>query len=190
MISKHHAGYRGTGPNKFLDLTGKRSGKLVAQWTAGRHTTPNGTPFIYWLCLCDCGNTKLVAAINFKRTYSCTCARSSCGGKTRNPDGSHPPEYRMWATAKHRAKIKQIPFNIRLADIVIPSRCPLLDIPLQVAGKRLNFNSPTLDRKIPSLGYVTGNIQVLSFKANMAKSVLSLSEMQLLVRNWEKNQCQ
>lgn len=104
---------------------------------------------------------------------------------SRQRDGSLTPEYRMWLQAKHRAKIRKIPFAIDLSDIVIPEICPLLNIPLVHGKIRMNFNSPQLDRIIPDIGYVKGNVQVLSMKANMAKSRLTLSEMKLLVKNWE-----
>jgi hypothetical protein len=184
-ISRNHNAYRGDGAHKFKDLTNTRSRKLVAQWPVGRKTTPCGTAFIYWLCLCDCGNMKIIAGVNFKRTYSCGCAKSTCGGRTRLMNGKPPLDYSMWAQAKNRAKTKGIPFDIELVDIVIPERCPLLGIPLRHNAKRLHYDSPTLDRIIPSLGYVKGNVQVLSLKANMAKSSLTLEEMKLLVRNWE-----
>lgn len=91
----------------------------------------------------------------------------------------------MWLQAKHRAKNRGIPFSIDLSDIVIPKICPLLGIPLVHGKVRMDFNSPQLDRIIPELGYVKGNVQVLSMKANMSKARLTLDEMRLMVKNWE-----
>ena len=53
--------------------------------------------------------------------------------------------------------------TITINDLVFPERCPVLNIPLLSTGKRTD-NSPSLDRIIPSLGYVPGNVKVISWK--------------------------
>lgn len=68
----------------------------------------------------------------------------------------------MWKAAKSRATTKNIPFNITVEDIgLIPETCPILGIELK-SGARGSVNSPSLDRRIPSLGYVKGNVWVIS----------------------------
>jgi hypothetical protein len=97
-------------------------------------------------------------------------------------------EYIMWCAAKQRAKNKGLAFNIEVSDIVIPACCPLLGIPIFFKGGgqgSQTANSPALDRIKPALGYVKGNVWVISQKANTAKSDLSIDEMKLLVKNWE-----
>ena len=76
--------------------------------------------------------------------------------------------------------------SIELDDIVIPERCPLLDIPLFVGSKTCCDNSPTLDKLIPHLGYVPGNVLVISDKANRIKSNASLDDIMLLADNLHK----
>lgn len=78
----------------------------------------------------------------------------------------------MLRKAKTRAKQKNVPFNINEQDLVIPSICPVLGIPLEAGiGKRtIQPNSPTLDRIIPDKGYVKGNIIVVSSIANIIKN--------------------
>lgn len=39
------------------------------------------------------------------------------------------PRYNMFSNAKKRAKEFDLPFNIRIEDILIPEICPLLGIP-------------------------------------------------------------
>lgn len=64
-----------------------------------------------------------------------------------------------------------LPFAITEHDIKIPKRCPALGIALkQGTGKRRLDSSPTLDRVNPSLGYVPGNVIVISSLANAIKS--------------------
>lgn len=78
---------------------------------------------------------------------------------------------RLLAQARHRAKKRGLPFNIELVDVEIPSHCPVLGIPIYASGHRGNCaNSPSIDRIVPSLGYVKGNVIVVSIQANRIKS--------------------
>lgn len=62
-------------------------------------------------------------------------------------------------------------FNIDVSDIVIPEYCPLLNIKLSTDPKdKDNDNYYTGDRRDSSKGYVKGNIQVISLKANRMKN--------------------
>lgn len=77
----------------------------------------------------------------------------------------------MYRVAKFRAKKKSLPFNLDVSDINIPFFCPVLGIELKsIYGKGLTDRSPSLDRIIPSLGYVKGNVIVISNLANRIKS--------------------
>ena len=80
---------------------------------------------------------------------------------------------RMLSAAKGRAKQNNLPFNIELEDIVVPEICPILDIPLEFHKGRLQYNSPTLDRINNELGYVKGNVKVISHRANFLKNCLT-----------------
>lgn len=79
--------------------------------------------------------------------------------------------------AKKRAKARNIPFNLTKQDIFVPEFCPALGIPLKVNDGKLGDSSPTLDRLIPELGYVVGNVCVISAKANRIKNNSSFEEM-------------
>ena len=87
--------------------------------------------------------------------------------------------------AKARAKKKGIPFDITIEDFILPEKCPLLEIPLTVGYGTSQENSYSLDKIIPDLGYVKGNVWVISNKANMIKNNASLEELKLLVKNLE-----
>lgn len=86
--------------------------------------------------------------------------------------------------AKARAKKYKLPFDITSKDIFIPEFCPILNIKLNWAdthgGK---FDSPSLDRIIPSKGYVKGNVQIISKRANSIKYDASAEEI-MLVYQW------
>lgn len=73
-------------------------------------------------------------------------------------------------SASLRAKSKGIPFTIEVSDIIIPEYCPVLGIKLKARDGKLCDSSPSLDRIIPALGYVKGNVIVISNKANRIKS--------------------
>lgn len=80
---------------------------------------------------------------------------------------------------KRRAEEKQLSFDLQIEDIQIPSHCPVLGIKLEKGkGSGVKDYSPSLDRIVPFLGYVKGNVIVVSHKANRIKSDASLSELQ------------
>nr|DAO50658.1 MAG TPA: restriction endonuclease [Caudoviricetes sp.] len=92
-------------------------------------------------------------------------------------------------SAKRRALSQGIPFDIDYTDIHIPEYCPLLGIKLNKHigdGGRFD-DSPSLDKIIPELGYVKGNVWIISDRANRIKSDASLEELQLLVKNLENH---
>ena len=92
------------------------------------------------------------------------------------------PDFKILQAAKRRAKQHGIPFGITRKDILIPEVCPVLGIPLVVGGSRFaTANSPSLDRIIPELGYVPGNIAVISHKANTIKSNATIEELEAVV---------
>ncbi len=87
-------------------------------------------------------------------------------------------KYLYWSV-KGRATRAGIPFDLEPEDIVIPSHCPILGIPLfrNEGGNKPTGNSPSVDKIIPSLGYVKGNIQVISQRANIMKNDASPEEL-------------
>lgn len=94
-----------------------------------------------------------------------------------------PPEYHMFTRAKDRAKKSNLEFNIEIKDIVIPDLCPYLNIPLFVGRGRQTDNSPSLDRIDSTKGYIKGNIQVISNKANAMKYSATLEELVKFARS-------
>lgn len=80
------------------------------------------------------------------------------------------PEKEMWMRAKKRAYKKNISFTISVNDIIMNKSCPLLGIPLIVQTGGATDNSPSLDRIDTTLGYVPGNVAVISRLANIMKA--------------------
>ncbi|HCJ27734.1 MAG TPA: hypothetical protein DHV63_00115, partial [Pseudomonas sp.] len=75
--------------------------------------------------------------------------------------------------ARQRAARRGLPFDLDVSDVVVPSICPALGVPL-VIGEMRSPNSPSLDRIRPALGYVRGNTRVISDKANRLKGALDI----------------
>lgn len=82
------------------------------------------------------------------------------------------PARAVFAAAKSRARKYGIPFSISIDDIKIPERCPVLGIefgPNAGRGPGAHWNSISLDKKDSTLGYIPGNVQVMSLTANRLK---------------------
>ena len=90
------------------------------------------------------------------------------------------PERMMIYRVKSRALSTGVPFNITEEDIYIPEVCPVLGVPLirHLGYRGYKYDSPSLDRIVPTKGYVKGNIRVISARANLLKSDASVEELE------------
>ena len=95
------------------------------------------------------------------------------------------PRRTMVARAKKRSKEFGVPFDISKEDINIPDRCPILGIKLVQNKGNAKDNSPSLDRVVPDLGYIKGNIVVISHRANKIKSNATPSELMKVAKYYE-----
>lgn len=95
-------------------------------------------------------------------------------------------ELYVWKTIKKRAEKSGIPFNIEVSDVVAPEFCPVLGIRLQrLPGLEMRDEAPSVDRLIPELGYVKGNVIVISFRANRIKNDATIEELQKVANFYE-----
>lgn len=118
------------------------------------------------------------AEANKKRKYW----REEKHKKTASQYRKNNPVFCLMEGARNRAKKKGIPFELDYSDIIIPEFCPILGIPLfRNEGKTACPNSPSLDRVNPDLGYVKGNVQVISHRANTIKNDASIEELLAVV---------
>jgi hypothetical protein len=110
--------------------------------------------------------------IEYMRTYR-ALNRESVRSYSREHNArkrKQRPEFFMLSNARHRAKERGQPCTISEKDIVIPAVCPLLGLALETQLGVLAHNSPSLDRIDPALGYVPGNVWVISHRANSMKN--------------------
>ena len=73
---------------------------------------------------------------------------------------------------------------------LLVTHCPLLEIELSYDLYDNNVtpeNYATLDKIDPKKGYVVGNVQIVSYRANTLKNSATLDELKLIVKNWKSN---
>jgi hypothetical protein len=88
------------------------------------------------------------------------------------------------SSAQGRVRKNGLPFNLKRGDLPpIPTTCPVLGIELIVWGSQTRDESPSLDRIIPSLGYVPGNVRWISTRANILRRDATARELALVAQD-------
>lgn len=93
----------------------------------------------------------------------------------------------LWHRARKSSAEASVPFDLEVGDLAIPLECPILHIPLIVKSGPRTDNTPSLDRIIPRLGYVKGNVQMISWRANRIKNDSSFEDL-IALGEWAKTQ--
>lgn len=88
-------------------------------------------------------------------------------------------EEKLVARCKSRAVLRGLPFDLEVTDLAIPSKCPVFGKPFVYGDKDW---APSVDRIDSTKGYVKGNVQVISNKANRMKSDASLEELRMFAK--------
>jgi hypothetical protein len=123
--------------------------------------------------------------------YQAMMRRKSC----RQP-GRRAAKYienlprRLYAEARRRAKKRGLGFDITVEDVDIPTHCPILGLRLEVAtGQKTGAAySPSLDRIHNEYGYIKGNVQVISYRANTLKNNATAEELRKIADWMDENQ--
>jgi hypothetical protein len=121
--------------------------------------------------------------------------RKALNKKHRKTDQEYAIRYRAkhparqliqhaWANAKRRS----LPFDLKqhVAEIearVAPMLCEMTGLPLKVNGTR-DFNSLSIDRIVPKLGYVYSNIRIVCWAINAAMSYWGEATLKRVVKAW------
>ncbi len=90
---------------------------------------------------------------------------------------------RLANSAQTRAKLYNIDCNISSEDIKLIRICPLLNVSLEYGNNVATNYSPSIDKINPDLGYVKGNIEVISMLANNMKSSASKEQLITFSKN-------
>lgn len=128
--------------------------------------------------------------------------------KQRADRAKDPTKSRMW-TATHRAKIRREnpakaiwqvagrnakargkEFDITVEDVekVMMDICPVFGTPMGFGEAFTKDDRPSIDRIDSSKGYVKGNVQIISWRANHLKNDATLEELEKLVAYMRKQQ--
>lgn len=88
-------------------------------------------------------------------------------------------QYKLNA-CRNRAKKESLPFDIDLDYLlsIYGETCPYLGIKLSLVNSSGNsMDALSIDKIIPSLGYVKGNVMIVSFKANVMKQDVDIQTL-------------
>lgn len=87
-------------------------------------------------------------------------------------------EFQILKRAEKNAQNKKLKFNLTIDDIIIPEKCPYLDVPFDNKRHKLS-----IDRIDSSKGYEKNNIQIISLMANKMKQDSTLDELLKFAKN-------
>lgn len=95
---------------------------------------------------------------------------------------------KKWRNLRKRAKHQGTNFNLPFNSIEWPTHCPVLGYLLDYNCKGYRrANSPSFDRINPSLGYIRGNVLIISMRANEIKTNASVGELLKVVEYIKTN---
>lgn len=88
---------------------------------------------------------------------------------------------------KNNARLSGHVWEIEFGDLVWPTHCPILGMELNYyAVGTVVEASPSFDQIIPGKGYIPGNVQVISWRANRLKNNGTWQEHQLIAEYMKK----
>ena len=200
---------------KYTNLEGKTFNDLTAIRYV-RSDKGLGAVWL-WKCICGNEKEYSAHNVKKGHTLSCGCRRSrdcktiknckhcgnesdrfnrhgnpctvchACYNKQTNSFKYKNPKIWMIQTAKLRSKKQGIPFDLEEDDFEIPTHCPVFGMEMKPGVGKMSDISPSLDKIVPSVGYVKGNVAVISWKANRLKSNAAPKEIRRLA-DWMESQ--
>lgn len=171
------------GPHDILvkDETGNRYGKL----TVLRRERVTGKNRAFWLCQCDCGNTKIVmgASLRDYTVKSCGClAKFEYGEAAFN---------QLYGGMSRGAKARNITWNLNKDQVkeITKQNCYYCGKSPQqrLGGEGYRFNGEYIyngiDRVDNSRGYEIDNVVPCCGECNTAKNNLTVDQFKNLIKN-------
>ena len=177
--------------NHIKDLTGQKIGNLyIIEMVKreGEHT--------YWRCLCDCGE-EIIRTVRYitscqkkGQTLSCGCEgdKKRREGHKKYFDNKAPKDRGIniiFNHYKYRAKTQKVPFTLTLDHLknIVSENCYYCDAPPgNIKKGRYSYYEDEaqaysgVDKQIPGLGYIPGNVVACCNICNWAKSENSPEE--------------
>lgn len=186
----------------LIDLTGMHFGR----WTVLSRANTSSPP--RWRCRCDCGTERDVLGVTLRsgETKSCRCIGADrfrrLGPNQRGDNNprriaarirhgiqfvsARHPWYRRASSIRSRCKEDGIEFGFSsLSECaaylisIAPERCPVFGFELRTGAGAFAPDAPSVDRVQSEKGYVRGNLQVISLKANVMKANATAKELEM-----------
>jgi hypothetical protein len=111
----------------------------------------------------------------------------ACNARMLKWKKENPKKYMLWRAKQHSRK-RGHEFALTESDLPeFPVICPLLGLTLEYDARTNNPATASLDRIDSSKGYVAGNVQVISWRANQIKSNASPEEMRLIASRMQQS---
>jgi hypothetical protein len=93
---------------------------------------------------------------------------------------------RLFSYKKRNAQAAGKKWGLLPGDIVWPKRCPLLGVKIDYFSPKQSDRSPSFDQIRPGKGYIKGNVQIVSLRANRIKSDATPEELQKIAKYMAK----
>ena len=95
---------------------------------------------------------------------------------------------KIYNITRNRANRKNIPFEIEYSDIEWPTHCPVFGVELEYTSlDKAKFNSASIDKIFPELGYVKGNVKIISHRANWLKQDSTIEQLEKIIQYMKGN---
>jgi hypothetical protein len=179
---------------KKIDLTGKQFGR----WTVLEQAPRTYQTMWVCKCVCGVERNVSGANLRTGHSISCGCYREENRpnlSKNRDYSGQRNPRakqnaernggiwvpsssvwYKRAAGVYYSAKKQGLPLGFSsAADLasyilsIAPDKCPVFGVAFAERGAGFSNWSPSIDKIDPKLGYIRGNIQIISMLANCMK---------------------
>lgn len=179
-----------------INLKGKKFNKLTVTNFNGRERDGKGRTYLYWDCLCDCGNKVVILSgrLTSGRTKSCGCYRSESRiGKTRLPDNTSTKNT-LFKTYLKGAETRNLSFNLSFEqflnflsqDCFYCGKSPSNVVTGRKGNSDYYYNG--IDRVDNNIGYIKENCVPCCKICNAAKTNLTIEEFFLFIKNvYEKH---
>ena len=136
---------------------------------------------------------------NPKAYINCGCSHPAYkkGYRSKLKPNQFTKLYKHLHGVKCRAKKENLPYNLDIEYFIdkdtkpdgqktgYPDYCPILGI--KIDAKLGKDHRPSFDKVIPEHGYLKGNVQIISYKANRLKSNMHIKDFRKFVEYIENN---
>ena len=138
----------------------------------------------------DCEKQKVYAAKHPDRIKERNANRDFANDYAKQKERilKDPRSYILKSALK-RARKNGREFSITIDDIIIPTHCPVFGYELVALNEgKAGDNSMSLDRIDNKLGYIPGNVIVVSNRANILKKDATVAELEALVNFYKERE--